>query len=122
MPVWVDDLFYAGTADFEQKVVEKFSDRFKIGKMAVDAFTYIGLNIKTVNEGIELDQNFYIAEKLEPAMLKPGLNTRSLDNEETKLLRRLTGKINWAATQTRPDVAYTVGHFPQIGTVRQCVT
>ena len=108
MLVWVDDLFYAGTADFEQKVVEKFSDRFKIGKMAVDAFTYIGLNIKTVNEGIELDQNFYIAEKLEPAMLKPGLNTRSLDNEETKLLRRLTGKINWAATQTRPDVAYTV--------------
>ena len=23
-------------------------------------------------------------------------------------MRRLTGKINWAATQTRPDVAYTV--------------
>ena len=29
-----------------------------------------------------------------------------LDKEEVKLLRRQTGKINWAATQSRPDLAY----------------
>ena len=30
------------------------------------------------------------------------------DKEETQLLRRLVGKINWAATQTRPDVSFFV--------------
>ena len=46
MLVCVDDIFYAGTVDFEKKIVEKFSDKFKIRKMAADAFTYIGLNKK----------------------------------------------------------------------------
>ena len=106
--VWVDDIFYAGTTEYEEKVINKFAKSFLIGKASSDAFTYIGLNIETTKEGIEIDQGDYISEKLEPAKLNGGLKTRSLDREETKLLRRLTGKINWAATQTRPDLSFTV--------------
>ena len=40
--------------------------------------------------------------------MRGGDNTRLLDKEETKLLWRLIGQINWAATQMRPDLVYTV--------------
>ena len=81
---------------------------FMIGRMDEGAFSYIGLNIETNPEGITLDQIDFIEKRLKTAKLRGGENSRLLDKDETQLLRRLTGKINWAATQTRPDVAYTV--------------
>ena len=65
-------------------------------------------SIETTSAGITLDQIGYIKDRVEPAELRGGSNDRPLDKEETKLLRRQTGKINWAATQSRPDLAYDV--------------
>jgi hypothetical protein len=106
--VWVDDIFHAGTKEFDEKVVKKFSSQFMIGRTEAESFSYIGLAIKTCKEGITLDQNKYIADNMEQADLKGGINSRPLDKEEKTLLRRLTGQINWAATQSRPDMAYTI--------------
>ena len=75
-----------------------------IGRTEEETFTYIGLNVSTTDEGITLDQNHYLEEKFKPVLLRNGDAKRQLDKEETQLLRRLVGKINWAATQTRPDV------------------
>ena len=106
--VWVDDIFYAGTNEFEEKVMGEVGKRFMIGRTEEETFLYIGLAITTTNQGITLDQTDYIKNRLEPAVLRGGDGKRPLDREETKLLRQLTGKINWAATQTRPDLSFTV--------------
>ena len=106
--VWVDDIFYAGHKDFEEKVMAEVGRQFLIGRTEEETFTYIGLSIQTVVEGITLDQTKYISSRLTPADLKTGVNSRPLDKEEKKLLRRLTGQINWAATQSRPDLSYSV--------------
>ena len=106
--LWVDDIFYAGTQQFQKEVMIKVAEEFLVGKTEEGAFTYIGLNIKSTSEGITLDQIDYIKDRLEPAILKGGDNSRPLDKEEMTLLRRQTGKINWAASQTRPDLSYTV--------------
>ena len=108
MLIWVDDIFYAGTAKFENEVMKKVAQKFLIGHTEEETFIYIGLSIKTTEEGITLDQINYIEDKLAPAALKPGDAQRFLDKEEIQLLRRLTGQIGWAATQSRPDMSFTV--------------
>ena len=108
MLIWVDDIFYAGTEKFESKVMKQVAQEFLIGRTEEETFTYIGLAIKTTKEGITLDQVDYIQNRLAPADLKLGDSKRFLDKEEIQLLRRLTGKINWAATQSRPDISFTV--------------
>ena len=108
MLVWVDDIFYAGTEKFEHKVMKKVEQEFLIGRTEEETFIYIGLAIKTAEKGITLDQEDYIKNRLAPAVLKSGDSKRPLDKEETLLLRRLIGQINWTATQSRPDMSFTV--------------
>ena len=106
--LFVDDIFYAGMKTFEERIMVQVSQKFMIGRTEEETFQYIGLKIETTKEGITLDQIEYIKERMEPAVLPNGDNQRPLQKEETKLLRRLTGKINWAATQSRPDMSYDV--------------
>ena len=106
--LWVDDIFHAGSKAFEVEVMGEIHREFLIGRTAEETFLYIGLSIETTSAGITLDQIDYIKERVEPAELRGGSNDRPLDKEEMKLLRRQTGKINWAATQSRPDLAYDV--------------
>ena len=47
-------------------------------------------------------------ERMEPATLKGGDNKRPLEKDEMTLLQMLIGKNNWAASQTRPDLSYSV--------------
>ena len=106
--IWVDDLFYAGNKIFEENVINKFGEEFMIGRTEEELFTYIGLLIETTKQGITVSQEDYIKGKLSPAELNGGKNSRPLDKEESKPLRKLTGQINWVATQSRPDVSYSV--------------
>ena len=106
--LWVDDIFYAGILEFEEKVMEQIAKEFMIGRTEEETFQYVGLNISTIQDGITLDQINYIEERTGPAVLRGGDNKRPLDREESKLLRQQTGKINWAATQSRPDLSYSV--------------
>ena len=100
--------FYAGNSKFIENVMNKVAKEFMVGKTEENVFTYVGLNIETTDKGITLDQIEYIKERIEPATLKDGDNKQPLDKEEMTLLRRLTGKVNWAASQTRPDLSYSV--------------
>lgn len=108
MVIWVDDIFHAGTKEFEKEVMVEVGKKFMIGRTEEEAFSYIGLNIETNEKGITLDQIDFIKKRLETLKLRGGNNSRPLDKEETQLLRHLTGKINWAATQSQPDIAYMV--------------
>ena len=61
-----------------------------------------------MSQGITLDQIDYIIDRLQPASVRGGDNYRPLDKQESTLLRKFTGQINWAASQTKPDLSYTV--------------
>ena len=106
--IWVDDIFYAGMDKFEAKVMRSVTKEFLIGWTEEETFTYIGLAIKTTDKGITSDQIDYIKDRLAQADLKLGDSKRFLDKEEIQLLCRLTGQINWTATQSRPDISFTV--------------
>ena len=104
------NIFYAGNGQFLEEVMIKVDQEFLVGRTEEGAFTYIGLNIQSTAQGITLDQIDYMQDRLEPAVLRGGDNKRllALDKEKMTLLWRLTVKINWAASQTRPDLSYSV--------------
>ena len=106
--LFVDDILYAGTNKFIEDVMDKEAKEFMVGRTEESVFTYIGLNIETTTKGITLDQIEYMKERMETATLRGGDNKRPLKKEEMMLLRRLTGKINWATSQTRLYLSYSV--------------
>ena len=106
--VWVDDFFHAGNPTFEKEVAGKIQEIFCVGKVEEDDFTYTGIHIEKVVDGILIDQDSYI-ENLVPAVLsRTTPRIQPLDKKETTLLKRMTGQVNWAATQTRPDLSFAV--------------
>ena len=68
--------------------MKEVSKQFMIGFTEEETFVYIGLNIVTTDQGITLDQINYVKDRLEPVALNGGDVKRTLDKEETKLLRR----------------------------------
>ena len=106
--LWVDDFFLACSAECEKKVTADIEAQFRVGNREANSFIYTGLQIRKTKAGIELDQHHYIST-LQPALLsRKSPKISPLDKSETTLLKRLTGKVNWAATQTRPDLAFNV--------------
>ena len=91
----------------DRDIIKKVADKFKIGNTEKNSFIYVGLNIKTTAAGITLNQTQYTNE-LEAAKLRAGPNNRPLEREETKLLQRMVGQLNWVAIQSRPDMSNTV--------------
>jgi len=115
----VDDFLVAGMDDFREKLSEKPGGRFNFGKVETNKFKYTGLNIEQTEEGICVDQIEYIQS------LKPIISKRVADKDdrlidkELKDYRALTGQISWAASSTRPDLAYDV---PELATKNKYAT
>ena len=103
-----DNIFYAGTEKFGDKVMRSMEREYLTGRTEEETLTYTGLAIEKKEKGITLDQINYVKEKITPIDLKLGDTKRLLDKEEKKLLQRLTGQLNWMAMQSRPDISYTV--------------
>ena len=72
----MDDIFHAGTKEFEEKVMVEVGKEFMIGRTDEGAFSYIGLNVETTSEGITLDQIDFIEKRLETAKLREQSSTR----------------------------------------------
>merc|ERR1712121_311963 len=59
--IYVDDFLWSCTRQFEEKVIQKLKGKFLIGISASISFTYVGLSIKSYDDGITIDQTHYIA-------------------------------------------------------------
>ena len=76
--------------------MDKVRQRFVVGKMESDDFTYVGFHIKKALEGNECSQDHFV-QKLQPVTLEAGRvkqTEKNLSAEEKTLFRILVGQCN----------------------------
>ena len=61
LTIYVDDFLWAGTNEFKEQVINELRKRFLIGSSASVTFTYVGLSIRSFEDGITIDQSQYIS-------------------------------------------------------------
>ena len=102
----VDDFLISGNYTFHNIIEEKLVGRFTFGKIELGNFRFTGLDIKQTDEGIFVDQNEYI-QSLEPIKIDKLVEpNEKLSKKKFAEYRALTGQLNWAAENTRPDLAF----------------
>ena len=122
----VDDFVYCGTEQFQSEVIQRLKCMFKIGDEGTGNFRYVGLNITQRRNEVKIDQNNYVAS-IEPIRISKERKENPdslLTPEEKSDLKQLAGQMIWAASQTRPDVAYETCQMANTGknpTVRMLV-
>ena len=107
--IYVDDFLWAGTTNFNNHVIKRLKEKFLIGSSASATFTYLGLSIKSYEDGITIDQSDYISS-LKPIPInkerKALYKADQLSDSEKGGYRSLNGQFGWISTHTRPDIAF----------------
>ena len=106
--IYVDDFLWTGTVTFEVKVIGELKKKFLIGSSASVTFTYVGLSIKSYEDGITIDQTEYISSLTPIPICRARASQKKshLLQPEKVAYRALVGQLNWVATHTRPDIAF----------------
>ena len=99
----VDDFTLAGTEAFINEVLETVSRELTVSKIERDNFRYTGIDVKTVEDGIEVEMKDYVDSLEEVKEIRKAVRYDPL----TRVFRRMTGKLNWLANSTCPDLSYT---------------
>ena len=63
--------------------------------------------MKTVEDGVEIKMQDYVDSLDEVKEIRKADKDDSLTRAELKVYRKMTGKLNWLANSTRPDLSYT---------------
>ena len=101
----VDDFLYAGTNEFEESVIKSVvCKEFIVGCMETCPLLFTGLKISHQDGEVFMSQEHFI-ETLE-VLKTGGEKDITLDVENTRKMKGLLGKLQWVASQTRPDVAF----------------
>ena len=106
----VDDFLWAGTDKFNESVIIKLKQTFKVSTENAESFTYIGIELHRNPQGIYVKQKKYL-DDLEEIIIKSDRRKQKespITEDERDLLRSVIGKLNWLATHTRPDLSYEV--------------
>lgn len=106
----VDDFLWAGTERFQHSVIMRLKQTFRISKENAAMFTYIGIELQKTNEGIYVSQKKYLEDlkEIEIETNRRKEKQSPITEVERQELRSAIGKLNWLATQTRPDLSYEV--------------
>ena len=107
MGIHVDDVIWMGDNDFLNKVINPLRKKFLLSSESTNNFRYLGMQITQCGKNIAVDQSHYIKTVEE---IEIDTNKRKSDDPltdaEKKILKSTVGKLNWAATKTRPDISY----------------
>ena len=104
----VDDFQYCGSESF-QKVIDNLKTTFKVSTQEQSKFKYIGVNVNQEEDmTIRIDQNEYCRQLEEIPIETPRKLqvNKPLSEEEKTHLKSAAGRIQWATSQTRPEMAY----------------
>ena len=95
----------------DQELKEKIEDEFTVGKTVRDSFKYLGIKTEERKDGgFQQNQEEYISS-LEQVEILAGHSKDELDEYGLSILRHGTGKLNWAAQGTRPELCYKVAEL-----------
>ena len=100
----VDDFNLAGSEKFLLTVTEEIRKVLDISKIEDSAFIFTGIDIKKLENHIEMSMNDY-ALSLEDIEIREDKSDEKLTREEMRVFRKYVGKLNWLAANTRPDLA-----------------
>ncbi len=103
----VDDGLCAGDREFD-KVLQKLEAKFPFGSKREKEFTFTGIQIRQDKNGkIHLSQKNYV-ENIDPICInrdRRKKDTLIINDDERQNMRGLIGSLQYAATNTRPDIA-----------------
>lgn len=118
--VYIDDMLLIGKLEQIKSVKEELQRKFKIKDLG-EVSELLGLDISRPNTNeITIDQTNYIKSVLEEfamenakARQSPGVNDNDNIDDTSKVFyetiyRRATGRLQYLANCTRPDMSYTV--------------
>ena len=100
----VDDFDIAGELSFVDMVTRKVSEVLDVSIVEDDKFRYTGIDIKKVEDGIEISIDEY-AESWEEIQVREDRSDEELTRDELKVLRKYVGKLNWSAA--KPKTRYS---------------
>ena len=103
----VDDFTLAGTEDFIKEVLETVGRELTVSKIERDKFRYTGIDVSTVEDGIEIDMEDYVDSLEEIKEIRKADSDEYLTKAELKVYRKVTGKLSVLANSTHPDLSYT---------------
>ena len=107
--VEVDDRILSFHPSERDRFVKEAQERFKFGKWKIRETEFAGRGVRQMSDGgILVDQEKYILEHIAPMKLDPKSTsdkTRKLDKSEIHLYRSMRAQIQWAARESRPEVA-----------------
>ena len=84
-------------------ITEKVSAALDVSKVEDDKLRFTGIDIRKIENGIEI----YIKDlkRVQKIEIREDRLDEILTKDELKILRKYVGKLNWLATNTRPDIA-----------------
>ena len=101
----VDDFLMGGSESFVETTTDMFKTALTVSKIEDDVFRFVGLDIKHKDKTIEVSMNDYVDAHHE-VPVRNGKKKESLNGEEMKILRKITGKVSWLASNCRPDLSF----------------
>ena len=101
----VDDFQIAGGDDFNEKVLNKLKDTLTVSKVERDHYRFTGIDVKKSGDSIELSMEDYADSIEEIKEIRRDKKEEPLTKTELKIFRKYTGKMNWLAENTRPDLS-----------------
>ena len=107
MVIHVDDFIFGGSDTFQARVMVRFREIFQVGSEESNCMKYIGVLVSQSPEGIYLSTDTYCHDLLEIDTTNiGGESDRTLCRDETRSLKQISGQINWAVNQSRPDCGF----------------
>ena len=104
--IHVDDGLYCGNAKFHE-VIQQLEQQYPFGSRKKKNFVFTGLQINQNQDfSIEIDQTQYVKD-IDPIRIAPERRKEpqaTVSEEERQQLRALIGSLQYAATNTRPDL------------------
>ena len=104
----MDDFTYAGTTEWETRVIGTLKRRFKISACYSSTFNYLGLGVEQTSDEIVISQDKYICEiqPIDISIARKKERHEHLTKEERKQLKGLSGQMLWVTNNTRPDMSF----------------